>query len=175
MSGKEIDFKRYIRNIPDWPKKGIMFRDITPLLSDYSIFSAVVDSLCGDYSNDSIDYVAAVEARGFIFGGAVAERLGAGFIPIRKGGKLPWDIEAVTYSLEYGVDKLEIHKDAFAPGSKVLLIDDLIATGGSMLASCELIERLGGQVAGIAFLVELTGLGGREVLKNYSISSLVKY
>ena len=159
-----------MRSIPDWPKKGILFRDITPLLADKDAFSAAIEIISDRYKNKKIDYVAAVEARGFIFGAAVAARLGAGFVPIRKKGKLPYKTESVTYDLEYGKDTLEVHIDAVKKDAGVLMVDDLLATGGTMAAACSLIEKIGGNVAGIAFLVELKDLNGREKLKNYDIS-----
>jgi len=172
---QEIDLKSYIRDIPDWPREGILFRDITPLLENGKALSAAIDYFCGEFTGADIDYVAAVEARGFIFGPAVAERLGVGFIPIRKKGKLPFDTESVTYDLEYGTDTLEVHRDAIAAGLRVLMIDDLMATGGTMKAACELIEKIGGEIAGINFLIELGGLGGREKLGGYDIKSLICY
>jgi len=170
-----IDLKEYIREIPDWPKKGILFRDITTLLSDQRAFTAALDALCSDFSDAGVEYVAAVEARGFIFGAAVAAKLRAGFIPIRKKGKLPWKTESISYDLEYGADTLEVHRDALAGRAKVLMVDDLLATGGTMAAACRLIEKIGGQVIGIAFLLELAGLGGREKLTDYKIKSIISY
>jgi len=170
-----IDLKEYIREIPDWPKKGILFRDITTLLSDQRAFTAALDALCSDYSDAGVEYVAAVEARGFIFGAAVAAKLRAGFIPIRKKGKLPWKTESISYDLEYGADTLEVHRDAFSGRARVLMVDDLLATGGTMAAACRLIEKIGGQVIGIAFLLELAGLGGRQKLTDYKIKSVISY
>ena len=175
MTSKEIDLSRYIRSIPDWPKKGILFRDITPLLADPQAFSAAVDALGADFTGVGIEYVAAVEARGFIFGAAVAERLGAGFVPIRKKGKLPGQTESITYDLEYGTDTLEVHRDAIESGAKVLMVDDLLATGGTMAAACKLIEKIAGKVVGIAFLVELADLRGRGKIGDYKISSIIRY
>ncbi|MHC4370690.1 MAG: adenine phosphoribosyltransferase, partial [Planctomycetota bacterium] len=126
-----MDLRKYIRDIPDWPKEGILFRDITPLLGDPDAFAAAIDALSAGFTDSGVEYVAAVEARGFIFGSAVAEKLGAGFVPIRKKGKLPWQTEAVTYDLEYGTDTLEVHRDAVSSGAKVLMVDDLLATGGT--------------------------------------------
>jgi len=170
-----IDLKGYIRSIPDWPKKGILFRDITPLLADPKAFAAAVDALCADFTNAGIKYVAAVEARGFIFGSAVAERLGAGFIPIRKKGKLPYKTETVTYDLEYGTDTLEVHRDTVSKGAKVLMVDDLLATGGTMAAACKLIKKIGGQIAGISFLIELVELSGRDKLGDYKVKAVISY
>lgn len=175
MTGKMIDLKEYIREIPDWPKKGILFRDITTLLSNQRAFTAALDALCSDFSDAGVEYVAAVEARGFIFGAAVAAKLGAGFIPIRKKGKLPWKTESISYDLEYGADTLEVHRDALSGRARVLMIDDLLATGGTMSAACRLIEKIGGDVIGIAFLLELAGLGGREKLADYKIKSIISY
>ena len=175
MNGKHIDLKGFIRSVPDWPEKGILFRDITPLLADPKAFTTAIDALCADFKDADIEYVAAVEARGFIFGSAVAERLGAGFVPIRKKNKLPFETESVTYDLEYGTDTLEIHRDAVKSRAKVLMIDDLLATGGTMTAACELIEKIGGQVAGIVFLIELVGLDGRKKIANYPIKTIISY
>jgi len=170
-----IDLKRYIRSIPDWPKKGILFRDITPLLADPKAFAAAVDALSADFTGAGIEYVAAVEARGFIFGAAVAEKLGAGFVPIRKKGKLPFETESITYDLEYGTDTLEVHSDAVEKQAKVLMVDDLLATGGTMASACKLIEKIGGQVAGIVFLIELAALRGREKISYYNVKSILSY
>ncbi len=175
MAANGIDLKQYIRSIPDWPQKGILFRDITPLLADAKALAAATDALCADFKDTGIEYVAAVEARGFIFGTAVAEKLGAGFVPIRKKGKLPWKTETITYDLEYGTDTLEVHADAINSGAKILMIDDLLATGGTMAAGCKLIEKIGGQVAAIAFVIELTELAGRGKLAGYNIKTLISY
>jgi len=175
MADKEVNLEEYIRNIPDWPKKGILFRDITPLLADPKAFSAAIRALCDGFTGSKVDYVAAVEARGFIFGAAVAEKLGAGFIPIRKKGKLPFNTVSITYDLEYGTDTLEVHRDAVNKGSKVLMIDDLLATGGTMRAACELIEKVGGRIAGVVFLIELCSLRGREKLTGYNPKSIISY
>ena len=175
MSAEAMKLERYIRSIPDWPKKGILFRDITPLLADPRVFAAAIDALCAGFKEAEIEYVAAVEARGFIFGAAVAKKLGAGFVPIRKKDKLPFKTESVTYDLEYGTDTLEVHTDAVNKDSKVLMIDDLLATGGTMTAACKLIEKIGGQIAGISFLIELSELAGREKLKGYNINTCLSY
>ena len=172
---KPLNLEEYIRSIPDWPKKGILFRDITPLLADPEAFAAAVDALCVDFTQAGIEYVAAVEARGFIFGAAVAGKLGVGFVPIRKKGKLPGQTESITYDLEYGTDTLEVHRDAIRRGAKVLMVDDLLATGGTMAAACKLIEKIAGQVVGVAFLVELADLGGREKIGDYNITSIISY
>ncbi len=172
---KGIDFKSYIREFPDWPKEGILFRDITPILLHPRVFHEAVDALCEDFMTKEIDFVAAVEARGFIFGASVAERLGVGFVPIRKKGKLPGQIESITYSLEYGTDTLQVRSDAIEHGSEVLMVDDLLATAGTMSSACRLIERVGGRIAGISFLIELAYLHGREKLPDYKVTSVVTY
>jgi adenine phosphoribosyltransferase len=175
MAAAESNLRRYIRNIPDWPKKGILFRDITPLLAHRTAFAEAVDALCADFEDKNVDYVASVEARGFIFGAAVAKKLGAGFVPIRKKGKLPSKTESITYDLEYGTDTLEVHCDAIKKGAKVLMVDDLLATGGTMVAACKLIEKIGGQIEGIVFLIELSALRGRDKLKGYDLNVLIVF
>ncbi|MCK5225838.1 MAG: adenine phosphoribosyltransferase [Planctomycetes bacterium] len=170
-----MNLKSYIRDVPDWPKQGILFRDITPLLAEPKALSISIDALCCGFECADIDYVAAVEARGFIFGSAVAEKLKAGFVPIRKKGKLPFKTESINYDLEYGVDTLQVHSDAIEKGAKILMVDDLLATGGTMAAACELIEKIGGQIAGIAFLIELSDLNGRDKLSNYKIETVLSY
>jgi adenine phosphoribosyltransferase len=170
-----INLEKYIRSIPDWPKKGILFRDITPLLADPKAFAAAIDALCTGFTNADIEYVAAVEARGFIFGAAVARKLRAGFVPIRKKGKLPYKTKSVTYDLEYGTDTLEVHCDAINNGVKVLMVDDLLATGGTMAAACKLIEKIGGQIVGISFLIELSELAGRGKLSEYNVKTVISY
>ncbi len=175
MAKEHIDLAAYVRAIPDWPKQGVLFRDITPLLADPKAFPTAVDALCAPFFGVGVQYVAAVEARGFIFGSAVAERLGAGFIPVRKKGKLPGRTESATYELEYGVDTLEMHRDAIPAGAKVLMVDDLLATGGTMSAACELVEKVGAHVVGIAFVIELADLKGREKLARHRIHALISY
>lgn len=175
MATEGINLERYIRSVPDWPKKGILFRDITPLLADPKAFAAAIDALCAGFTEVNIEYVAAVEARGFIFGAAVARKLGVGFIPIRKKGKLPFKTESVTYDLEYGTDTLEVHSDAVGKGAKVLMVDDLLATGGTMAAACKLIEKIGGQIVGISFLIELSELAGRGKLSGYNVKTVMFY
>ena len=175
MAKKTIQLTDYIRDVPDFPKPGILFRDITPLLADKKAFATAVDALAEPFVGFDVDYVAAVEARGFIFGSAVAKALKVGFIPIRKQGKLPYKAESVTYDLEYGTDTLEIHSDAVKPGSRVLMVDDLLATGGTMAAACRLMAKLGAKISGVSFLVELTELGGREKLLEYSIRTVISY
>jgi len=175
MAKTQTTLTEYIRGIPDWPRKGILFRDITPLLADPEAFSAAVDALCEPFKRAGVKYVAAIEARGFIFGAAVAARLQAGFIPIRKKGKLPCRTESASYSLEYGTDCIEMHSDAIQSGDKVLLVDDLLATGGTMHAACELMEKVGAQVVGITCVIELTDLQGRERLAPYTVHALISY
>lgn len=175
MTEKALALTEYIRNIPDFPTKGILFRDITPLLGDKDTLDQAIGALTEPFQNKGIEVVAAVEARGFIFGSAVARALKAGFVPIRKKGKLPYRTESISYGLEYGKDTIEVHKDAIKPGAKVLMVDDLLATGGTMAAACELIEKLGGNIAGLTFLVELSELNGREQLGNYTIHSVISY
>jgi adenine phosphoribosyltransferase len=173
--GKSLRLKDYIRNIPDFPKSGIIFRDITTLLKDKSAFKETVNALADKYKNKKIDHVVAVESRGFILGGAIAYKLGAGFVPARKKGKLPWKTHSVTYSLEYGTDTLEMHTDAIKPGDRVLIVDDLIATGGTVKAVADLVKNLKGKIVGIVFLIELSELAGRKQLKGYPVYSLIKY
>ena len=166
--------KNKIRTIPNFPKHGIQFRDITTLLSDHSAFKLVLDSFNEHYNKKEIDYVAGVESRGFIIGAPLSLRLEKGFIPIRKAAKLPGKTHKVEYNLEYGTDSLEVHKDSFESGSKVLIVDDLLATGGTMEASSKLIEKAGGIIVGYAFVIELVDLNGREYLDN-PIFSLVTF
>ena len=172
---KKIELKKHIRSIPDFPKPGILFRDITTLLKDKKAFKSAVESLVNKYKKKKIDKVVAVEARGFILGGVVAHKLGVGFVPVRKPGKLPWKTNSVTYALEYGTDTLEMHHDAINPGERVLIVDDLLATGGTVKAVTDLVKQLQGKIIGIAFLIELTDLKGREKLKDYPVYSLIKY
>ncbi len=164
-----MDFTQFIRTIPDYPKPGIMFRDITTLISHPEGLSASVEALVSHYVPQNIDIVAGIEARGFIIGGAIAQRLGTGFIPVRKQGKLPWKTIGEDYELEYGMDRLEIHEDAIGAGARVLLIDDLIATGGTALAAATLIDRAGGMVVSAGFLVDLPELGGAGKLEDRDI------
>jgi adenine phosphoribosyltransferase len=169
-----IDLKKTIRDIPDFPKKGIIFKDITTLLKEAKAFREAVDLIVNEYKDRKIDSVVSVEARGFFFGAAVAYRLGVGLIPVRKKGKLPYKSAAVTYELEYGTDTLEMHEDAVKKGDRILIVDDLLATGGTVKAVTELIEKMGGVVTGIAFVIELLPLKGREKLKGYEVTSLIK-
>jgi adenine phosphoribosyltransferase len=164
-----------IRDIKDFPTEGILFKDITTLLKDAPAFRAVVDLLAERYRHARIDVVVGIESRGFIFGGPLAHQLGAGFVPVRKLGKLPGKTIEVEYELEYGRDALAIHEDAIQRGQRVLAVDDLLATGGTMAATLRLIEQLGGNVAGVAFMIELAFLHGREKLKNYPVHSLIIY
>lgn len=170
-----MDFKQYIRDIPDWPKPGVIFKDITPLLKDHAVFSASIDALADHYRSANIDLVVSVEARGFIFGGALANTLGAGFVPARKPGKLPWMKIKVEYSLEYGTDAIEMHQDAIVKGQRVLVFDDVLATGGTVAATIQLVNALGGVVVGSAFLMDLTFLHGANRLKGYEVFSLIQY
>ncbi|HQU73962.1 MAG TPA: adenine phosphoribosyltransferase [Calditrichia bacterium] len=169
------NFEDAIRNVPDFPIKGIQFKDITTLIGNPEKFANAVDYLYGPFREMEIDKIAGIESRGFIFGAALAYKLNVGFVPIRKPGKLPAKTYSAEYQLEYGSDSLEIHTDAVAEGEKVLLIDDLLATGGTAAAACELVERCGGEVIGLAFLIELDFLQGRQKLKGYRIESLVHY
>ena len=176
MAEKIIEeLKNSIRNIPDFPKKGILFRDITTLLKDGQNFKNAVEIIAAKYQEEKIDKVAAVEARGFIFGGAIAYKLGAGFVPVRKKGKLPARVREVTYQLEYGTDTLQLHRDAIAPEDKVLVVDDLLATGGTAQATCQLIKETGAEICGVEFLIELTDLKGIEKLKGYPVHSIIKF
>ena len=172
---KGVNLKECIRNIPDFPKKGILFRDITTLLKDKNAFKLALDSLVKKYKGKKIDVVVAVEARGFILGGAIAHCLGAGFVPVRKKGKLPYKTNSVTYELEYGTDTLEMHHDAIGPGKNVLIVDDLLATGGTVKAVTDLVKQLAGKIVGIAFLIELKDLKGIDKLEGYPVYSLIKY
>ena len=167
--------EKAIRNIPDFPKAGIIFRDITSLIQDKAAFKKAVDLLVDQYKGKQIDKVVGVEARGFIFGAALAYKIGAGFIPVRKKGKLPCKTISATYELEYGTDTLEIHEDAIRPGEKVLIIDDLLATGGTLKAVTGLVNKLEGKIQGIGFVIELVDLKGREKLKDYPVFSLLTF
>jgi adenine phosphoribosyltransferase len=171
----KINLKNCIRNIPDFPKPGILFRDITTLLKDKKALKLAVDTLAKKYQNRKVDLVVAVEARGFILGGAIAHKLGVGFVPVRKKGKLPWKTNSVTYNLEYGTDTLEMHHDAIKPNDKILIVDDLLATGGTVRAVIDLVKQFQGKIVGIAFLIELTDLKGIDKLKEYPVHSLIKY
>jgi len=159
-----VDLVTYIRDIPDWPKEGIVFKDITPLLADAESFASAIDELAAPYANVGVTKVIGAEARGFIFGGALAYKLGAGFVPARKPGKLPWDTTAITYDLEYGTDSLEVHSDAVGVDDVVLIVDDVLATGGTAAAKAQIVSDLGATIAGFGFLIELDFLGGRQKL-----------
>src|SRR3989454_5443165 len=174
MNNTIAELKGLIRDIPDFPQPGIVFRDITPLLADENAFSSVIDLIVVHYGRGNIDKVVGIEARGFILASPVAYHFGAGFIPVRKEGKLPWDSEREEYALEYGTATLEIHKDAIGPGERVLIVDDVLATGGTARATARLVERLGGKVIGIACLIELSFLKGRQSLGDaYDFFSLI--
>jgi len=166
--------KSFIRDVPGFPKEGIIFKDITPLLRDKDKFGKAVDLIADKFKGKKIDFILSVESRGFIFGAAVAYKLGVGLVPIRKKGKLPYETHSITYDLEYGKDTLEVHRDAFRKGDRVLIVDDLLATGGTSKAVVELVERMGGKVIGLAFLIELTALKGRDKLRGYPIVALIK-
>lgn len=170
-----MDLASFIRDIPDFPKEGIVFKDITPLLQDAQALRYAVDQMAEFGVGKKIDLVLGAEARGFILGATLAYTLGAGFVPARKPGKLPHTTVAAQYDLEYGTDSLEIHEDAIGPGSRVLVHDDLLATGGTARAKCDLVEKMGGEVVGLSFIVELTFLSGRDKLKEYDLMSLIKY
>lgn len=169
------ELKAQIREIPDWPKKGILFYDLTTLLKNGQAFRKAVEALVDPFKNKPVDVVVGIEARGFIFAPTVAYLLNAGFVPVRKPGKLPAKTHTVTYELEYGTDSLEIHRDAIRPGQRVLIVDDLIATGGTARAVAEMVERMGGNLLGLAFLVELDFLHGREKLSRYDVLSILRY
>ncbi len=170
-----MDLKSKIRNIPDFPKKGIVFRDITTLTGDGEAFKYAVDKMVDNYSGVVIDAILGAEARGFIFGAVMAYKMGVGFIPVRKPGKLPYKTTQVSYDLEYGSNILEMHVDAVNKGDKVLIVDDLVATGGTARAKAELVEKNGGNVVGFCFLIELEFLNPRKLLEDYDIFSLIKY
>ena len=169
------DFSVFIRDIPDFPKPGILFKDITPLLGNSTAFQNAIEAFTHRYESESIDAVVGIDARGFIFASALAYRLGAPFVPIRKSGKLPFDTYEATYDLEYGTDTLAIHQDAFPKGSRVLICDDVLATGGTLAASVELVEKFEADIVGIALLIELTQLNGREKLGDQKIFSLIEF
>jgi adenine phosphoribosyltransferase len=171
----QVDLAKYIRDIPDFPKPGILFRDITPLLADAGAFRATIELLAQHYRGQAVDYVAAAEARGFIFAAPLALELGAGFVPIRKRGKLPYQVHSLEYELEYGTDTVEVHQDGFGAGHRVLLIDDVLATGGTMKACQDLVQQAGATVAGCAFLIELAFLSGRGKLAPGDVFSLIRY
>lgn len=169
------DFSKFIRDVPNFPKPGVSFKDISPLLANGPAFIAAIEVFVNRYKSEVIDLVVGIDARGFILGATLAYRLGIGFVPIRKSGKLPCDTYEATYDLEYGADTLAIHQDAFSKGSRVLICDDVMATGGTLSASIELVEKLGGNIVGIALLLELTEFNGREKIENQPIFSLIEF
>ena len=170
-----LQLSEKIRDVPNFPKEGILFKDVMPLIADPQYFAESIRQLAEWAGPREPDLILGAEARGFIFGGALAYELGAGFIAARKPGKLPWKTVAATYELEYGTDSLEVHSDAVTPGARVVVLDDVLATGGTARAKCELVEQLGGTVVGIAFVIELTFLSGRERLDGYDVHSLIQY
>lgn len=169
------NFKKMVRDIPDFPQKGIIFKDITPILQNPNGLRKTVEMIANHYKNKKIDIVVGAEARGFILAPTVAFNLGAGFVPVRKPGKLPYEKISMSYALEYGTDTLEMHKDAIKKGQQVLMVDDLLATGGTMAACCKMVETLGGNIVGCAFLIELAFLNGKKALSKYDVYSLIKY
>ena len=169
-----MNLEKFIRDVPDFPKKGIIFKDITPLLGSYAATRFAITQMARHFKDKHVDYVAAIESRGFIFGSLLADRLKVGFIPIRKPGKLPHKTVGVSYDLEYGSAEVHVHVDAAQPGAKVLLVDDLLATGGTIAAACQLIRKIGGEVVGAAFLVELCFLNGRKKIEDLDVLSLIK-
>ena len=170
-----MDLKRYVRDIPDFPTPGILFRDITPILKDPAAFGYVVDAFTERYSQRPVDVVVAIEARGFLFGSPLAHRLGKPLVPARKQGKLPYESISADYSLEYGTNVVEMHTDGVSPGQSVVIVDDLLATGGTLAATVRLVERAGGHVEEVALVIELEELGGRKRLRGYDIFSLIQY
>jgi adenine phosphoribosyltransferase len=169
-----IDLEQFIRDVPDFPREGIVFKDITPLLADAAALREACTQLAAPYADRHVAAVVGIESRGFVFGAPVAERLEAGFVPIRKPGKLPAPTVGQPYELEYGTDEIEIHADALSPGEKVLMVDDLLATGGTMAAACQLVRRLGAEIVGVAFVIELCFLHGREKLEGLEVHSLIR-
>jgi adenine phosphoribosyltransferase len=174
-TGVSAELIQKIRSVPGFPKKGIIFRDITTLLKDASAFAKAIDTFYERYKGARVDKVVSIESRGFILGAPLAYRLGCGFVPLRKPGKLPAETIRQEYALEYGTDAIEIHRDAISPGERILLLDDLLATGGTMEAACKLVRQMGGKIVGISFLIELAFLNGRERLDGYDIFSIVAY
>jgi adenine phosphoribosyltransferase len=176
VTGPDVEHLRsLVRDVPDFPQQGIVFKDITPLLGDEVAFSTAIDMIVVHFGRGNVDKVVGIEARGFILSSPVAYHFGAGFVPVRKAGKLPWESEAEEYELEYGTETLEIHRDAFSLGERVLIVDDVLATGGTARATARLVERLGAKVVGIAFLVELRFLNGRDKLEGFEVLSLLPY
>jgi adenine phosphoribosyltransferase len=174
-SGATLDLRDRVRDVPDFPKPGIVFKDLMPLVADAAYFHATIDRLEELARPYSPDIILGAEARGFIFGGALADRLGCGFVPARKPGKLPWDTVEATYDLEYGTDSLQVHADAIGKGARVIVHDDVLATGGTAKAKTELVEQLGGEVVALLFVVELSFLHGRDKLAGYDVQSLISY
>ena len=172
---KSADLHAAIRDVIDFPKPGIIFKDITPILADGRLFRQTIDLICETAEGRKIDKVVGIDARGFIFGAAVADRLGAGFVPVRKKGKLPWKTHQAAYSLEYGENVIELHEDAISPGETVLLVDDLLATGGTAAAAVGLLEKLGADIVAVTFVIELAFLNGREKLGSHKINALLTY
>jgi adenine phosphoribosyltransferase len=175
MDLKQLDLKQHIRHVPDFPRPGILFYDITTLLRVPSAWRATIDQLCEPYSGNGIDVIVGIESRGFILGGAVAERLGTGFIPVRKPGKLPARAVRESYDLEYGKDALEIHADAIERGQRVLIVDDVLATGGTAAAAAQLVRKAGGELRGLAFLIELLALEGKSKLPGEQVHTVLQY
>ncbi|NQU76404.1 MAG: adenine phosphoribosyltransferase [Planctomycetes bacterium] len=169
-----IALERLIRDVPDFPRSGIIFKDITPLLADAAGLAETIDRLVAPFAGTGVEVICAAESRGFIFGTAAAVKMGVGFVPIRKPGKLPGETISTEYDLEYGTDKLEMHVDALRPGHRVLMIDDLLATGGTMAACCRMVNQLGAKIVGVGFVIELCFLNGREQLAGYDVRSLIK-
>jgi adenine phosphoribosyltransferase len=174
-TSEPVRLEDWVRDIPDFPQKGVLFKDITPLLQDAAAFRIALERLAAHYAGAGIEAVVGVESRGFIFGAPLAYLLNCGFVPVRKFGKLPYHTTSVEYVLEYGTNVVEVHTDAIKPGQRVLIVDDLLATGGTVSASIELLEKLGGHIAGIAFLAELSFLKGRDRLKDYDVFALIQY
>ncbi len=175
MAADHATLRSFVRDIADYPVDGVVYRDITPLLGDAAAFAKAVNGIVEMFEGVVIDRVVGVEARGFIFGAAVAYRAGAGFVPVRKAGKLPWAVVREEYTLEYGTDKLEVHRDAIHPGERILIVDDVLATGGTASATAKLVETLGGVVAGAGFLIEIDDLGGRETMGDRNVKTLLHY
>lgn len=169
------DFSKYCRDIPDFPKKGVTFRDITVLLKNGPVFKRAIDQIACQYAREKVDAVVSIEARGFIIGAALAYRLGSGLVPVRKKGKLPWRVYRRNYELEYGQDQIEVHQDGIEPDANILIVDDVIATGGTVEAVARLVKEMRGNILGAAFLIELMGLNGRDKIKDIPIFSLIKY
>ena len=174
-SGATLDLRDRVRDVPDFPKPGIVFKDLMPLVADATYFRETIDRLADLARPRQPDIILGAEARGFIFGGALADRLGCGFVPARKPGKLPWKTVEATYDLEYGTDRLQVHADAISKGTRVIVHDDVLATGGTARAKTELVEQLGGEVVGLLFVVELSFLNGRDKLTGYDVESLIQY